>query len=291
MKNNNIGYAGLGVMGQHMAANIQKSINSDLYCWNRTSPSSGTKNLSSLGAIICDNYDDLISNVGILCICVSDGIVVQELLMRNKDRIGNSDIHTIIDFSTIEPEQATHFHDEFTQIGVDYIDAPVSGGDVGAEKGTLTIMVGSSKVKQQVELIFNVVGSNIFYCGHSGAGQVVKAINQVICAINMTSICEALSIADLYSIDKQLIVNVCSTGAAGSWALQHLGAEISRGNYEPGFMIKHMVKDLNIVERSKDDLYLPAFDHAKKQFEYMINPLKAGDLGTQALYELYKLDT
>ena len=129
------------------------------------------------------------------------------------------------------------------------MDAPVSGGDVGAKNGTLTIMVGGREADfNECKPLFEAMGENITLCGDIGSGQAVKMCNQILCSLYMVGLCEAMQLAKHQGIDPSLIIEVCGTGAAGSWALSNLGTKIIDDDYDPGFAIKHIVKDLRLVQ-------------------------------------------
>ncbi len=195
---------------------------------------------------------------------------------------------TFIDMSTIAPEVTRDIAARLEKRGVDFLDAPVSGGDVGAQKGTLTIMVGGkSDVFERVKSVFEPMGSRITLVGPVGAGQVTKSCNQILCAINMLGVCEALSLAQRNGLDLQKVHEVVTGGAANSWALENLGKQIIENNFNPGFMVKLILKDLNIVLNAARELHLPLNGTSLATQYFQSNQAHGeGDLGTQAMFKV-----
>jgi len=160
----------------------------------------------------------------------------------------------VVDFSTIGPEAAQTVSRRLTAGGLCFLDAPVTGGDVGAKNATLTIMVGGSEADYQAVLpLLELLGKNIRYCGPAGAGQALKLCNQVLCAVNMVSVCEAFTLADRLGLDRALVVDVLQSGAGGSWALANLGKRILNEDLKPAFSLRNMLKDLRLVFSSIED--------------------------------------
>src|SRR5436190_791930 len=156
-----------------------------------------------------------------------------------------------------------------------------------AREGTLSILVGGEKADlEQAREVFNVMGKRITHCGPQGAGQTVKACNQILCALNMMGICEALHLARLSGIDQALVVEALTPGAGGSWALEKLGSRIAKGDFNPGFYVDLIQKDLRIVQDAAKKLGLPLQGTALAQKLFKDNQKKGeGKLGTQAMYK------
>ena len=171
-----------------------------------------------------------------------------------------------------------------------FLDAPVSGGDIGAQKGTLTIMVGGDNdVFEKVVPAFEAMGSRITLVGENGAGQVTKACNQILCALNLVGVCEAIALATRSGIDLEKMHRVVTGGAAASWSLENLGKAIIENNYAPGFMVKLIQKDLNICLNAAKELGLTAPGLALSHQLFRSNEAHdEGDLGTQALFKAYE---
>ena len=173
------------------------------------------------------------------------------------------------------------------------MDAPVSGGDIGAKNGSLTIMAGGTDKDFSDSLpILKVLGENIHHCGPVGSGQAVKLVNQILCGIHMVALSEAMRLAEIQEIDPNLIVEICSTGAAGSWALSNLGPKMIQSDYSAGFKVKDMLKDLRLVhEELLDREILPGVNLAQKLFELVITTFPQGQgglKGTQSMVVAYK---
>jgi 3-hydroxyisobutyrate dehydrogenase len=287
-------FLGLGIMGCPMAGNIAKS-GIELIAWNRTAKPEIIKQIEQAGGIYTENPEDAVIDAEIICLCFTDEKAINELFFEFNqlvDLITNKNV-IIIDFSTIAPIAAICLYGKFAEKGISFIDAPVTGGDIGARNGTLTIMAAGRKADyDKAGPVFNSVGKNIYYCGESGNGQKVKEINQLLGAVHMLAVSEALLMAEKMELDPKLVIEICSSGAAGSWALANLGKRITNNDFSPGFMIRHMLKDLKIVSETATGTgtYLPALELAHKMFLQAdkIQTEKNAELGTQAMFLAYK---
>lgn len=240
-------------MGGSMAANIARS-GQHVSAWNRTAGKESAKRAEEAGARIAATAAEAVRDADVVILCLSDVDDLHEMLF-GKEGIQNAlkPGAIVVDMSTTGPDAARQAYEKLAERGVKFLDAPVSGGDIGARNGTLTIMVGGdADAFERAKPIFEAMGKNIRHCGPAGAGQAVKLCNQVLCAVNMVAVCEAFELADEMGIDKNLVVEVCGTGAAGSWALSNLGPRILRDEMGPGFMIWHMLKDLRLVSDTAD---------------------------------------
>ena len=186
--------------------------------------------------------------------------------------------------STISPTVTRRIAQKLAEKGVKMLDAPVSGGDIGAKKGTLSIMVGGPKETFEECLpIFRVLGKKITYMGPSGMGQTTKLCNQVICALNIQAVCEGLMLGAAAGLDLKKLLEVVTAGAAGSWMLSNLGPKMIERDFRPGFKISHQQKDLRLVLSFASELKLPLPGTALVQ--QMLRSVEAeglGDKGTQA---------
>ncbi|SIT68431.1 NAD(P)-dependent oxidoreductase [Edaphobacillus lindanitolerans] len=195
----------------------------------------------------------------------------------------------VADMTTSSPQLAIRIAEEAEKLGCRSVDAPVSGGDVGARNGTLSIMCGgSAEAFLQLEPFFKLVGSNIIHHGPAGSGQHVKMSNQVAIATNMIGVCEALAYAIKAGLDPERVLKSIATGAAGSWSLSNLAPRMLEGDFAPGFYVKHFLKDLRIVleEARVMELELPGVKLAEQMYAELSGK-GFGDDGTQALYKLY----
>lgn len=191
----------------------------------------------------------------------------------------------IVDMSTSRPSLAVEIYDAARQKGVGSLDAPVSGGDVGARQATLSIMVGGDKDDHEAALpVLSALGKLIVHHGGPGAGQHAKMVNQILIASNMIGVCEGLLYAREAGLDPEKVIQSVGSGAAGSWSIHNLGPRIIRGDFKPGFFVEHFVKDLRIAleEAERMRLKLPGLSLAKELYERLIEQ-GHGKSGSQAL--------
>jgi 3-hydroxyisobutyrate dehydrogenase len=190
----------------------------------------------------------------------------------------------VIDMSTISPSVTRDVAAALAEKGVEMLDAPVSGGDVGAKAGTLSIMVGDKpEVFERCLPVFQAMGKNIIHIGPIGAGQTTKLCNQIAVALNMLAGCEAIMLAAKSGIDPKKMLDAISAGAAGSWMLSNLAPRIVNGDFAPGFMVKLAQKDLRLVLQTAEELELPLPGTSlMNQVWRAVQADGGGDLGTQA---------
>ena len=278
-----IGYIGIGIMGEPMARNLLKADHS-LTIYNRTP--SKCNALAAEGAVVAANPADVTSGSEVVFINVPDTGDVEQVIFA-PDGIASTAAKglIVIDNSTISPAATVDFAQRLAAIGVDYLDAPVSGGDIGAQKGTLAIMVGGeAEVFRKCLPLFEVLGSKIVHVGGTGMGQTCKACNQLFCALHMLACSEGIALAKRAGLDPNIMVEVVSSGAGGSWALSNLGPKICAGDMAPGFMIDLLSKDLRLVTElaQQNKTPLPGSTLAQ-QFFTAAQAAGHGRDGTQAL--------
>ena len=288
-----IAFLGLGLMGGPMAANLARQ-GYNVLSWNRTSDRPGVEIAKQGGATIVDSIAEAVAKAEIIFTCVGDVPDVKEVLLADQGVIKYARPHSlIVDMSTIGSKAAKEISAELHKQSLRFMDAPVSGGDVGAINGTLTIMVGGNpKDFAECKPLLEVMGKNIHLCGEVGSGQGVKMCNQVLCALTMVGLSEAMQLAKHQGIDSNLIVEVCGTGAAGSWALSNLGPKIIESDYEPGFAIAHIIKDLRLVQEINQvaDGHIPGVELADRLFK-IVQSMDDGEgakQGTQAMIRAYQ---
>jgi len=192
---------------------------------------------------------------------------------------------TIVDMTTSEPSLAVEIHAAAAAKGVGAIDAPVSGGDVGAKNATLSIMVGGDgEVVERVRPLLEVMGKTIVHQGGAGAGQHTKLVNQVLIATGMIGVCEALLYAHRAGLDPATVLESVAGGAAGSWSLSNYGPRMLAGSFDPGFMVEHFVKDMGIAlaEARGMRLSLPGLALAEQLYVALIAQ-GHGRMGTHSL--------
>ncbi|MDJ0647403.1 MAG: NAD(P)-dependent oxidoreductase [Xenococcaceae cyanobacterium MO_188.B19] len=290
--NQDVAFLGLGLMGAPMAANLARK-GYVVKGWNRTSDRPGIKIAEAAGVKIVDSIEEAVKTAAIVFSCLGDVPDVKEVLLGEKGVINYASPKTlIVDMSTIGSTAAKEINQELEKKQLQFMDAPVSGGDIGAIKGTLTIMVGGSETDfDQCQPLLEAMGKNITLCGEVGSGQGVKMCNQILCTLNMIGICEAMEMAKQQGIDPNLIVEVCGTGAASSWALSNLGEKIINSDYEPGFAIKHIIKDLRLVQEISQagEIDLPGTRLGDSLFKKVaaMNKGTGKEQGTQAMIRAY----
>lgn len=192
---------------------------------------------------------------------------------------------TLIDFTTSTPSLAVDIAEQASVRGIAALDAPVSGGDVGARNRSLSIMVGGDEpAVERVRPLLDRLGTTVVRQGGPGAGQHTKAVNQTLVAGTMIGLCEALVYAAAVGLDPALVLTSVGGGAAASWSLTNLAPRILAGDLEPGFAIRHFTKDLGIVleESARAGIVLPGVELAHRLYESLVR-VGDGDLGTQAL--------
>ncbi len=251
-----IGFIGLGIMGKPMASHLL-DVGYELFVYD-THPEN-IEILSSQGATESKNCADVASKVDVVISMVPDSPDVEEVAL-GEDGI----IHTAregliyIDMSTIAPGTAVVVAGELSKKGVRCLDAPVSGGETGAKNATLSIMVGGPQdLFNEVKPLFEVMGSTITLCGPSGAGQTVKACNQIQVALNFIGMAEALVLGVKGGVDPAIILKVLSGGYAQTRVMDVRGPKIIKGEFAPGFKSKFHYKDLNIIMDTAKSLGVP----------------------------------
>lgn len=282
-----VGFIGTGVMGKSMAGHILAA-GYPLVVYNRTKEKA--TELLENGAKWANSPKELVKQADIVFTIVGMPSDVEEVYLSENGLIKNGRSGQIfIDMTTSKPSLAVRIYQTAQSKGIYTLDAPVSGGDIGARNGTLAIMVGGDKeIFDRVQDLLNVLGNNIVYQGKAGSGQHTKMCNQIAIATNMIGVCESLIYAKKAGLDPEMVLKSISTGAAGSWSLSNLAPRILKEDFEPGFYIKHFLKDMKIAleEAEKMDLRLPGLSLAKQMYEEL--SAKGEDLsGTQALIKYW----
>lgn len=251
-----VGFIGLGIMGQSMAANLLKA-GYELTVWNRTA--SRMKPLLDAGARGASSPREAAASADVVIAIVTDSPDVEQVLLGDDGVIHGAAPGTIvIDMSTISPERTVSMARRLAEKEIFMLDAPVTGGDVGAREGTLSIMVGGDEaVFERCRPLFEAMGRHIVHVGANGSGQTVKLSNQVIVALNLLAMAEGLAFAAKAGVDLQKMLSVVQKGAAGSWALDNLAPRVLRGDFDPGFMVKLQQKDLRLALETAEAVNLP----------------------------------
>ncbi|WLR43174.1 NAD(P)-dependent oxidoreductase [Bacillus carboniphilus] len=282
-----IGFIGTGVMGKSMVSHLLKAG----YTVNiHTRTKSKAQELIDKGAIWKDTVAEIAQTSELVMTMVGYPKDVEEIYLGSKGLIENLLPEAIcIDLTTSKPSLAKKLSEIAKEQHVSILDAPVSGGDIGAKNGTLTVMVGGEeKVFQEVKPILEYFGENIILQGPHGAGQHTKMCNQIAIASGMIGVCEAMAYAEKSGLDPKQVLESITGGAAGSWSLSHLAPRMLEENYDPGFYIKHFIKDIEIAIEEADamELFIPGLTLAKQLYEKLSHQGDE-DLGTQALYKLF----
>jgi 3-hydroxyisobutyrate dehydrogenase len=281
-----IGWVGTGVMGKSMCAHLIDA-GHDVSVYNRTKGKA--LDLINKGAKWCSNPIEVAQNSDIIFTIVGFPNDVEEVYLGEKGILkGVKDGDIIVDMTTSEPSLAQKIYEEAKKKGVSSVDAPVSGGDVGAKNATLAIMSGGDKeTYDKVFPLFELMGKNIAYMGKAGAGQHTKMSNQILIASTMIGVVESLLYAYKAGNDLNEVINVIGKGAAGCWSINNLGPRIVDNNFDPGFFIKHFIKDMGIAlkEAKSMNLSLPGLALAY-QFYISATALGLENLGTQGLYKV-----
>lgn len=283
-----IGFIGLGIMGRPMAGHLLAA-GHPLHVYTRTRATADE--IVNQGATWCDSPAEVGRQVELLFTIVTDTPDVEQVLFGPQGaaetlRPGS----IVVDMSTISPDRTREFAKRLAEREVTLLDAPVTGGDVGAQKATLTIMVGGEQAAyERVQPILARMGRTIAHVGPSGSGQALKACNQILCALNMIGVCEALSLARQSGLDLAAALDTLSGGAGGSWAWSNLGPKIAAGDLQPAFMIKLIQKDLRIVQDTAQQLNipLPGTALAQQLFRAVEADHDGGNLGTQAMIRAF----
>ncbi len=282
MQQPRIGFIGLGIMGKPMCANLLKAGYS-LTVWNRSQAAIDT--VVGYGAAPGASPADVAAKSDVIITMVTDSPDVERVVLGPAGVIeGAASGSLVIDMTTMSPSITRKIAAALAERGVDMLDAPVSGGDVGAKAGTLSIMVGGSPIAFERALpVFQSMGKNIIHIGDHGAGQVCKLCNQIAVAVNMLAGCEAIMFASKNGIDPAKMLQAISAGAAGSWMLSNLAPRIVNRDFAPGFMVRLAQKDLRLVLEAAGEADLPLPGTAlMNQVWRAVQADGGGDLGTQA---------
>jgi 3-hydroxyisobutyrate dehydrogenase len=278
-----IGFIGLGIMGRPMAENLLKS-GFSLSVHNRTR--SKEKPLADAGANVAASPAEVAVRSDIVITMVPDTPDVEAVLFgpSGVQEAARPDL-LVIDMSTVSPDREREMATVLKEKGCELLDAPVTGGDVGARQASLTIMAGGEKSAFERALpVLRAMGKSIHHVGPSGAGQSLKLCNQILCAVNMMGLSEALLLADQSGIDLNQFLEVLGGGAGGSWQLTNLGPKMVRRELGPAFMVRLMQKDLSLAQDLGRRLKVPLTGTALAQQLYRgLEASGDGALGTQAM--------
>ena len=279
-----VGWIGTGVMGCSMCGHlIDKGFSVTVY--NRTR--SKAEPLLAKGAAWVGSPREVAEKSDVVFTIVGFPREVREVILGASGALagcGEGDL--LIDMSTSEPSLAIEIAEQAKARGVHSLDAPVSGGDIGAREARLSIMVGGDReAVEALQPCWEAMGKTIVHQGGPGAGQHTKMVNQTLIATNMIGVCEALLYAHKAGLDLDAVMQSVASGAAGSWSLSNLGPRIIKNNFDPGFFVEHFIKDMGIAldEAQRMGLALPGLALAK-QLYLSVEAQGHGRDGAQALH-------
>ncbi len=278
-----IGWIGTGVMGRWMCQHaMAKGYAATVYNRSREK----VLPLLDLGATYADSPKQVAANSDVIFAIVGFPKDVREVFLGRDGALAGAKAGAIlVDMTTSEPSLAKEIYEAAKAKGVASLDAPVSGGDVGAKNATLSIMIGGDKASvDAVTPLFETMGKTIIHQGAAGAGQHTKMVNQILISSTMIAVCEGLLYGYKAGLDLETVFKSVSVGAASSKALEVLGPRILARNFEPGFYVEHFIKDMGIAlaEAEKMNLSLPGLGMAKQLYE-AVRAQGYGRKGTQAL--------
>jgi 3-hydroxyisobutyrate dehydrogenase len=282
-----VGFIGLGNMGQSMAGHILKA-GYPLQVYNRTRGKAD--DLLARGAVWCDSPGELAANSDVIITIVGYPRDVEEVYLGDNGIVARARNALLIDMTTSSPELAQRIAKAAAQQGCRALDAPVSGGDIGARDAKLSIMVGGEQAAFDAALaILQLLGPNIVLQGDAGAGQHTKMCNQIVIASTIMGVCEGLAYGKAAGLDLPTVLKSIGGGAASGFQLTVLGQKIINGDFAPGFYVEHFIKDLGIAlaEAQRMQLDLPALALARKLYTELAEQ-GHGRLGTQALFKHYE---
>ncbi|WP_155287313.1 NAD(P)-dependent oxidoreductase [Lacticaseibacillus zhaodongensis] len=283
-----IGFVGTGVMGTGMIKNLLKA-GYEVTVFNRTR--AHAQPVIDAGARWASSPAKVAADAPITLSMVGFPQDVHDIYFGDDGILAGAEPGSlVVDMTTSTPTLAREITQAAAEKGIVALDAPVSGGDIGAKKGTLTIMVGGEQAAMpQLQPLFDVMGSATHRFGDAGSGQHAKMANQIMIAGTMTGLSEMLVYAQAAGLDLNDILATVGAGSAANWSLTNYGPRVLAGDYTPGFFAKHFLKDLRIAldEADKMQLDLPATKTAKQLYEQLVAAGHGND-GTQALVKLYK---
>lgn len=283
-----IGFIGVGIMGKSMVRNLMKA-GFDLHIYARNKAK--VEDVTAEGAVFHDSIKSCVSGCEAVITIVGFPKDVEEVYFEEGNILDSADAGAyLIDMTTTSPQIAEKIYAEGKKKGFHVLDAPVTGGDMGAKNGTLSILAGGDQEDYEACMpLFEAMGTNINYQGKAGCGQHCKLANQIMIAGTLSGVCEALTYAKAKGLDLNTVLNSVATGAAGSKQLDTFGPKILEGNYEPGFFMKHFIKDMKLalIEANMSELNLGVLSQVLANYEEL-EAEGYGDLGTQALMKYYE---
>lgn len=288
IKEKRIGFIGTGVMGSSMVENLMQD-GFSVTVYTRTKEKALP--LLEQGAEWADSVKDLATSSHIIITIVGYPQDVEEVYLGKDGLLAHANPGSyLIDMTTSKPGLAKEIYDRAKEKGIHALDAPVSGGDIGAKNGALAIMAGGDEEAFTTVLpVLEAMGENIILQGEAGAGQHTKLSNQIAIASNMIGVCEAIVYAKKADLDPSRVLDTITTGAAGSFSLSKLAPRMIAGDDAPGFYVKHFIKDMTLALESAKELGMetPGLALSLKLYKELAEKGE-NDSGTQALIKLFE---
>ena len=285
-----IAWIGTGVMGESMAGHLLDA-GHELYVYNRTV--SKTENLVNRGAKLLTEIKDAPLSADVVFTMVGYPKDVEGVYLGHNGLITTAkEGQVFVDMTTSSPTIAKKISEEFAKVGASALDLPVTGGDIGAKNGTLSIMVGGNKkvYEEKVLPLVQHLGKNITYFGEAGKGQYAKLANQIAIATTMISVAESFKFAKEVGLDLEDFFKTVSTGSGGSFSMTSYGPRILKNDFKPGFFVHHFIKDMRLAleECEKMNITLPGLEVAYKLYNELEEEARNTN-GTQAISKWYNL--
>ena len=285
-----IAWIGIGVMGESMAGHLLDA-GHELFVYNRTV--SKTDGLVKRGATLLKEVKDAPLNADVIFSMVGYPKDVEEVYLGENGLIKTAkEGQVFVDMTTSSPTLAKKISEKFAKVGAAALDLPVTGGDIGAKNGTLSIMAGGDKkvFEETVLPLVKNFGKNITYFGEAGKGQYAKLANQIAIATTMISVAESFKFAKEVGLNLDDFFNIVSTGSGGSFSMTSYGPRILKGDFKPGFFIHHFIKDMRLAleECEKMNIKLPGLETAYEVYNELEEEVRNTN-GTQAISKWYKL--
>ncbi|AME05510.1 NAD(P)-dependent oxidoreductase [Bacillus siamensis] len=285
--NKTVGFIGLGVMGNSMVSHILEA-GYPVLVYTRTKQKA--EEILNKGAVWQETVKDLSEKADIVITMVGYPSDVEEIYLGENGILRHAKEGAfVIDMTTSKPSLAKKIAEKAKEKSIHALDAPVSGGDIGARNGTLAIMAGGEKEAFEACLpLFSVMGENIQYQGPAGSGQHTKMCNQIAIAAGMVGVAEAMAYAEKSGLNPEQVLKSITTGAAGSWSLSNLAPRMLKGDFAPGFYVKHFIKDMGIALEEAELMgeEMPGLALAKSLYD-KLSAQGEENSGTQSIYKLW----
>ena len=281
-----VGFIGLGVMGASMASHVLGG-GYELIVYNRTKAKADL--LLARGAKWAETPAEVAAVSDVVVTIVGYPKDVEEVYLGPNGILAAKKGGYVVDMTTSSPILAKRIYKDAKAKGISALDAPVSGGDIGARNGQLVIMAGGDRQAfDELQALFGLMGRTIRYFGEAGAGQYTKMVNQIAIASGMVGVAEAIAFAKKAGLNATDVIETISEGAAASWSLSNLGPRMVRGDTAPGFFIKHIIKDLKIALECAEEMHIemPGLTLAKRLYDQLA-ARGMEDCGTQTLIQWY----